>query len=133
MLKVLIFILLCLGAYADIKRREVPHLITIGIVALSIPLIFVAIKNFTLINVIIISLIIMSLKIQYELKVIGAADIKIIWPTILYLSTTELWVWYIFLCVILSVMTIKLRQNAPMVLGIALSYTPVALWSVLHS
>lgn len=111
-----IIIALIIGCYYDLKYREVSNAISYSILFLCIPLVSVA--NITLVHIVIAILFtVMTLRGAY-----GGADLKVLVPIIMSLTTLSLSIFLIGITVFSIPFVIKNKNDIPLFIPITISY-----------
>lgn len=111
-----IIVALIIGCYYDLKEREVSNAISYSILVLCIPLINVS--NITPMHfVIAILFTILTLRGAY-----GGADLKVLVPIVMSLTTLSLSIFLIGITIFSIPFVIKNRNDIPLFIPITISY-----------
>lgn len=131
--KILILLLLFVGAYTDYKTRIVSNKIIVGIVILSLPIILE--QTNWLIPILLVSLFLGMFYFPFD-KIglpnqIGGADTKVLIPLMLGMSTNEIFIFFLLFTIPNIYFLIRFWKGIPLFIPILFGYSGVILLSLL--
>lgn len=125
-LKILILLLLFVGAYTDYKTRTVSNKIIICILILSLPIIFE--QTDWLIPILLVGL---FLGLFYFTNQIGGADTKVLIVLLLGMSTNEIFIFFLLFTIPNIYFLIRFWKGIPLFIPILFGYFGIILLSIL--